>query len=250
MFKKLDKYTSTVVGPGMKHMAKQGARFANRSMPGADTGNVCNVNNTIPCKNMLTDSCIKDVNSNNLFTCEKDPAKIKQMEKARKLATDTMIKVADKTNRYVDTIDPNPDKQKTEIRHANAASRINPLNQPLVRSNSGEFRAADHFEMRNKRTVDECCKTFRDIIAMCEDQIKKCKKSGCCSETSSFGGNKKSVKNTKRKNKVKSVKKKRSSQSGGKVHPWREHIKKTKLANPGVKDFGQIIQLAKETYKK
>ena len=101
----------------------------------------------------------------------------------------------------------------------------------------------------NHQTVDQCCETFRQIIKMCQGQIEKCQKSGCCNSTM-HGGNIKTVKNTKRKGKVKSVKKKRSSQSGGKVHPWREHIKKTRLANPGVKDFGQIIQLAKQTYKK
>jgi hypothetical protein len=125
----------------------------------------------------------------------------------------------------------------------------------LVRSNSGKFAKDKWEQMKDDKTVDQrtddnCCETFRTIMDMCKKQIAECEANGCCSQTPRSGGNKKSVKNIKRKNKVKTVKKKRSSQSGGKVHPWREHIKKTRLSNPGVKNFGQIIQMAKKTYKK
>ena len=34
------------------------------------------------------------------------------------------------------------------------------------------------------------------------------------------------------------------------THPWREHIKLTKENNPTIKNFGEIIKLAKQTYTK
>lgn len=34
------------------------------------------------------------------------------------------------------------------------------------------------------------------------------------------------------------------------IHPWREHIQITKDSNPNIKNFGEIIKLAKNTYKK
>ena len=34
------------------------------------------------------------------------------------------------------------------------------------------------------------------------------------------------------------------------THPWREHIKLTKENNPTIKNFGEIIKLAKKTYTK
>lgn len=34
------------------------------------------------------------------------------------------------------------------------------------------------------------------------------------------------------------------------THPWREHIKLTKEKNPTIKNFGEIIKLAKQTYTK
>merc|ERR1711907_654905 len=143
------------------------------------------------------------------------------------LATKASNYATNKINKIADQIDP--EKQKNEIHHQNAASEVNQLNPPaLSRMDTDEamnkynkdpvsvVRSA--YNDDHKQTVDECCKTFRAIIskcqeqiAMCEDQIKKCKKSGCCEnepESERFGGNKKSVKNTKRKNKVKSVKKK------------------------------------------
>ena len=96
-----------------------------------------------------------------------------------------------------------------------------------------------------------CVSRLNTIILQLQRVQQDCKTCQCCNPDGITinGGNKKSVKNTKRKGKFKSVKK-RSSQSGGKVHPWREHIKKTRLSHPGVKDFGQIIQMAKQTYKK
>ena len=228
--------------PGMSNLGKKAFTFAKNRMPGEDTGGVCDVNKSIPCKNMLTESCMEDYNSNSLYTCQEDKKKIYALEEKKKSALGTVSAISNGVKKRATDIQGQLRRQRSDKRMKEYQENPREVVSSAYSATSGQSTNAN-----NSQTVDECCQTFKAIIDMCNAQIAKCQASGCCSGR---GGNKKSVKNTKRNNKVKSVKKKRSSQSGGKVHPWREHIKKTRLSNPGVKDFGQIIQMAKQTYKK
>jgi hypothetical protein len=228
--------------PGMSNLGKKAFKFARNSMPGEDTGGACDVNSIMPCKNNLTESCKEDDNSNDLFTCQKDQKKIDALKEKKDKAASMFSSANDFAKTKAKGIQGQLLRQGSERRMKEYQENPQKVVSSAYSATSGQSTNAN-----NSQTVDECCQTFKAIIDMCNAQIAKCQASGCCSGR---GGNKKSVKNTKRNNKVKSVKKKRSSQSGGKVHPWREHIKKTRLSNPGVKDFGQIIQMAKQTYKK
>ena len=223
---------------GIGNIRNTAVDLAKKNMPGEETGGVCDVNSIMPCKNNLTESCKEDDNRNNLFTCQKDQKKI-----------DALKEKKDKAWRTVNTIRTGVSKKATDIQ-GQLSRQTSDERMKVYQENPEEVVSSAYPETSsNCNCYDRLTQIIEELNAIKRD----CKTCQCCNPSNKQardGGNKKSVKNTKRNNKVKSVKKKRSSQSGGKVHPWREHIKKTRLSNPGVKDFGQIIQMAKQTYKK